>query len=318
MSALRQFYHRLRDRLPFAAAVGGGAVGLQVVEDGVLLACPRPDATIEVVELRARERADQQALLSDHVGRERLAGRRAHLVLASSDYQISQVQQLDVPEEELAEALRWELSEQLPFAPEDAVLQVMAMPDAYRSRGIVHLVSASRTRLTEIVQLAEAARLVPASIGITELALRDLVGATVFDERALATLLLVPGAGILNLSRAGTLYLTRQLTVSALSVAPGSMLWQQMVEQVAGHLETSMEFFESQLGQAGVEAALLLAPASHQDALLEALRENVRVPIRPFATADLSAMRLQLPDGAAGLERFAATIAGAWNRVAAT
>lgn len=284
----------------------------------MLLACPTPDGqSVEAVELRARERVDQLALLTEHVQRARLTGRPVQIVLASGDYQIAQVQQLEVPEEELAEALRWELADQLAFDAEDAVLQVMEMPGAYRSRGIVHLVSASRSRLMDLVQRVEAARLVPRHIGITEIALRDLVCATAYDERSLATLLLVPGSGILNLSRAGTLYLTRQLTVSALSVAPGSMLWLQMVEQIAGHLETSIEFFETQLGQAGVEAALVLAPASHQDALLDALRENVRVPLRPFVPADLSAMRVRLPDGAAGLERFAATIAGAWARAEA-
>lgn len=280
---------------------------MQVSGDGLALArfdAPHRDAegaapSGVALELRARELGDLTAILQGEVRSAGLAGAAARLVLSPDDYALLQVPRPDGPDEVLAEALRWSLGEQLPVPPADAVVQVLPMPDAYRDRNVVHLVVAHRTRLEALAGMLREAQLEPAGIGIAELALRDLVGLTEFEDHGLLAVLLMPWGGLLNVTRAGTLFLTRRLPVAALGAPPDTPPFAQMVEQIAEHVDTSLDFFEAQLRQATPSAAFVLAPQSVLDALLGAFRERLRVPVRALSADVLTGLDVTGPDGSA-------------------
>ena len=113
-----------------------------------------------------------QAALKQFVNKNHLRGMSAVLTLPSSEFDLHQLERPDVPEAELAQALRWKLKDLIDYPVSRAVVDVFpAAPSRHGSTNSVFAVSADKDKLSERVEQIKSAGLKLARIDIAVLSL---------------------------------------------------------------------------------------------------------------------------------------------------
>lgn len=150
-------------------------VGLYADRDAIrvaLLDCSEKPVRLVCLE-RVSSEADLFALLKRHGFHRGVA----HAVLAPDNYEVFLIERPDVPEKELRQALRWRLSDQMPASMENPVLDWFdpAGQKGGDRQGHVHVVAAKREAISRSLDLVRQVGLKPLSIGVFQLALRNLM-----------------------------------------------------------------------------------------------------------------------------------------------
>lgn len=210
--------------------------------------------------------AKRAATLSALVADRGWHGVDATLVLPMEQYQIFQLERPDgVDDNELADALKWKLKDFLDFSPADAVSDVFPFPeDASRGRGtLVNVVAARQSLVAELVALVNEAGLVLTRVDVAELALRNLAARLDSSRRGVALVHLRDSYGQMVICKGPVLYLSRRLDVSADDLRDASRQ-ENAVQSLALEMQRSLDYYESQMGQAPPRMIHLVA----RDALL--------------------------------------------------
>ncbi|HZX31577.1 MAG TPA: hypothetical protein VFF03_09515 [Rhodocyclaceae bacterium] len=211
-------------------------------------------------------------------------------LLAEGDYRLLQIDAPSVPQEERVQAARWRLKDMVDFPVEDAAIGLLDIPAKDSGVGrqpTAFAVVASSRVVGECMGLFAGAKVPLDAIDIPELAQRNV--AALFEEpnRGLAFLGLASGDGLLTITYGGELYLARRIEVSikALAEADGERR-QMLLERLVLELQRTLDNFDRQFNFISV-ARLVVACEGAVDGLMEALRENLYVPV---AAMDLSAV----------------------------
>ena len=105
---------------------------------------------------------------------------QVRLVLAPGEYDLYQLPAPNVPEEELRDALRWQLRGTLPYAPEDAEIDFARIPaplqqeDGSAQKPTVLVVAAPRATVEELVALFAVAGVEVSAVDVPEFSQRNL------------------------------------------------------------------------------------------------------------------------------------------------
>ncbi|PPK51824.1 biogenesis protein MshI [Marinobacter persicus] len=196
--------------------------------------------------------AKRQQTLDELVASHGWASAPTTLILPIEQYQVFQVERPEgVEDSELADALKWKLKDFLDFSPTEAVSDVFAFPeDATRGRGpLVNLVAARKSLVQELVALVNNADLKLQQIDIAELALRNFAAGLDAGNVGVAVVHLRDRYGQMVVCRGETLYLSRRLELSYDDLLDASKQ-EEAVQALALEMQRSMDYFESQLGQA--------------------------------------------------------------------
>ena len=196
--------------------------------------------------------AKRQQTLEELVSEYGWEGAPTILVLPIDQYQVFQVERPEgVEDSELADALKWKLKDFLDFSPTEAVSDSFPFPeDATRGRGaLVNLVAARKSLVLELVSLVHDAGLALQKIDIAELALRNFAAALDTANVGVAVVHLRNTYGQMVVCRGDTLYLSRRLELSYDDMQDASRQ-EEAVQSLALEMQRSMDYFESQLGQA--------------------------------------------------------------------
>lgn len=157
-----------------------------------------------------------QCLVED-VKRLQVVGEPCRIILAQELYQLLLMDALDLPEEELAKAFRWRLKGLVDYPLNDIAVDAFPIPlhGMVGQRKKVFVAVTPLSGLKAIVSMFETAYLEVSSIGIAELALRNLVAliATKPDTPVIV-ISLEEGGYQLQILYDNHLYLVRELTVS--------------------------------------------------------------------------------------------------------
>ncbi len=190
---------------------------------------------------------DAAELLASHLDKLDIARVPCNLVMTSGSYQLLLGEAPKVPQEELAEALRWRVKDLVQFPIADAVMDALLLPEdsARGASRMAYAVVAQRKQIESLVEFARAARLELQSIDISEMALRNLVDACCDSKRGVALVKLTQGAGQLQIYREGNLYLSRQF-----AIAYNAGLLDDIPEDaLVLDLQRSLDYFERQMRQ---------------------------------------------------------------------
>lgn len=211
-------------------------------------------------------------------------------LLSEGDYRLLQVDAPSVPQEERVQAARWRLKDMVDFPVEDAAIGLLDIPIKDNAQGrqpSVFAVVAPSRAVGEQMRLFHGAKVPLEAIDIPELAQRNV--AALFEEpnRGLAFLSLSSGDGLLTITYDGELYLARRIEVSikALAEADGERR-QMLLERLVLELQRTLDNFDRQFNFISV-ARLVVASEAAVDGLMDALRENLYVPV---AAMDLAAV----------------------------
>lgn len=241
---------------------------------------------------------DEQApLLQDWLKKVGLSGARAVLSLAVDDYQMLQVAPPEVPDNELRDAVRWQVRDLVDFPIDEAVVDVFQVPRDTQREGArtAYVVVARQNLLRQKVALLEDTKLKLQAIDIPELVLRNIGNLLPHADRGVALLYFGPDSGQIIICRAGKLCLARTINIGAEALRPGASYWQDMVDSVALEIQRSLDFFESNFRQPAI-SSLTLAPLDFSSTdLMVKLGETLGLSVQPLEITQLLDCQM-LPD----------------------
>ena len=269
--------------------VSGNAVALSRLVSGRPSAMQlRADPIDELTQICPRL-AEQLSSLADgsHLG-------PVNLVLAPELYALNLLERPEVPDDELRDAARWRVQEHIDFAADEAVVDTFSLPrGAARDRELIFVVAAQQDLVRSIVSEVAAAGLQLASIDITALALRNLVwNSFPMADQSVALLRLSASSGLINLSRAENLYLSRRIAgVPADMSAPA---WQDFRERLLVQVQRSIDYYESTMGQPTCNLLMVACTHDWTEEVTSYLSECLTIPVRAIGEVLAGELSLEL------------------------
>jgi MSHA biogenesis protein MshI len=232
-------------------------------------------------------RADPISQISDAADRLRdqsrdvgLANTTCNLVLAPELYTVSLVERPQVPDEELKEAVRWRMQDNLEFPVDQAAIDVFPLPEsASRDRSMVFVVALHMETLKRLLDKVYAAGIQVGSVDVSELALRNIAHG-LYPEPAwsVGLLRLTAGSGVINISRGDELFLSRR--VSGIPAELSESAWEKFNDRLLLQVQRSIDYYESAMGQPPCNALIVATTQGWQDKVCDYLSEMLPVSVR--------------------------------------
>ncbi len=197
------------------------------------------------------------------------------IALNAGAYQLLLGEAPKVPPEELAEALRWRLKDLVQFPIADAVIDAFLLPEdsARGTSRMAYAVVVQRNHLLHLIGQAKIAQLAIAAIDIPELVLRNIAQTCCDTKRGIAFVKLVAGGGSLHIIRDGSLYLSRQFSLSY----NGGILDELPADALVLELQRSLDYFERQMRQIPPTHVYLCGENVTTDKLTPEIRNGLSV-----------------------------------------
>lgn len=228
-----------------------GRTGLSLQGDSMALVHLAPQHGRTVVQLAELLDGDPRHL-RERVAQLGLGGSPCVLLPDAADYQLLLATRPQVEEAELAQAMRWQIRDQVSQAPESLVVDAWPLPDeAWRGRNpMAYCAVLPRQRMRELAGLVKDAGLELEAIDIGEMALRNL-GLLAGSNRALA--LLQPGEqdSLLTVQLGDELCMARRIGSGLLNRGEAS-------NALALEIRRSLDYFERQFTRGPVSRLLVL------------------------------------------------------------
>ena len=232
------------------------------------------------LESYARSGDDAEALRI--LGKQKgLAAYRCTTMLAPGSYQILSVEAPDVPDEDLREAVRWQLKDVLEFPVENATVDVMELSAgqvAGRPKALL-AVAANNEELVPRMRAFASAKLDLAAIDVPEMAQRNIASLVEDTNRGLAMLAFDENGGLLTFTHQGELCVARRIEVTSQQLnAADETRRPQLYERIGLELQRSLDNFERQYTAVSV-SKIVLGPIPFAAGLIEFLRDYVYLPV---------------------------------------
>ena len=273
-----------------------GWMSINIQDDGVYVAhvIRRPAAKPQVAMVgffrTDRVRALEKLAKAGHAGRYSCTN-----VLNPGEYQLLSVEAPNVPREELKTAIRWRLKDLLDIHINDATFDVMDVPSDKNSperKGVMYVVAAHEQLIKQRQTLFEEAGIPLSVIDIPEMAQRNISVLLEPDGRAVALLSFDAKGGLLTITFAGELYLSRRIEVTLAQLLSGDAEFRNACyDRTTLELQRSFDHFDRQYQSISV-AKLVLAPMDDGGAgLRDYLAANLYMPVESLdlqAVFDLS------------------------------
>jgi MSHA biogenesis protein MshI len=260
-------------------ATQSGHIGLSFSDEGLAMVWidPKADRPLRHWELLVDSPSQLAGRLAERVTSLELNDLPCFAVMGAQDYSLQLVEAPDVPESDLAAAVKFQIRDSINMSLADAEVQVFAVPEsAYRQQGrMLYAAATHRARVMEIRDCVLNAGLVLKAIDVRESVMRDLASQMASDENGLACLDVREGQARLLLIKSGDIYLCRQLNTQIDQSQMASQDWANTFQRFLVELQRSFDYFENQMGQ-GQILRLLLAPVPGvTNQLIEQLNLNL-------------------------------------------
>ena len=230
---------------------------------------------------KAEVSSELKKIIQDH----NLEGQSIFTTLLASEYTLEMLEKPEVIEDELRQAVRWKIKDNLPFDVNDAIVDVFEIPDQ-KERGrtpLVYVAAAEKERVKQRIQILEEQDIEIESIDIAELAMRNIAALLPEDQQGVALLKIDATKGLMTLTQNSSLYLARNIDVdfSAISKA-NSILGETAVEMdglaleegmspdqlktldsIILEVQRSLDYYESHFAKHAINS-LVLAPLPHE------------------------------------------------------
>lgn len=224
------------------------------------------------------------------------AGGRLQLVLSADFYQVVQIDKPGLNDEELMQALPWQVKDLVSIAAEDILADYIDLPAGSNQQTKINVVVASLSWLKQLTSMIDSLGLSVQSIQPEEWLAMQLLTTT-----STATMLVIhqPGQELLiQIVRDGQLYFSRRARgFERLHLSTETELASGLLDRLQLELQRSMDYFESQLKQAPVrELRLLLTQADLIATLLQqsGFSRVAPLPALPLAQGLADDERIQL------------------------
>ena len=202
-------------------------------------------------------------------------------VLSPKDYNVYLVEAPQVEPEEVSAAVRWKVKDLLDMPIEDAVIDVFPVPeDAFKGRNkMCYAVVAARPQIENLIATVARANMELHAIDIPEMAMRNLSSHFLDDSHGLAFISLKQSGSTLNITRNGQLFLTRRINTPVGANAMAQNDWDMVRDRLALEIQRSLDYFESQMGQAPVSQIMIAPRETDTGFMMNALADALGAPV---------------------------------------
>jgi len=201
-----------------------------------------------------------------------------NIVMSPGSYQLLLGEAPKVPDNELAEALRWRVKDLVQFPIAEAIVDAFLLPEdsARGTSRMAYAVVSQRKNIETLVGYSRAAHVELAAIDIPELALRNLAQTCCDTKRGVALVKLVQGGGSLEIIRDGNVYLSRHFSLSY----NAGLLDDLPADALVLELQRSLDYFERQMRQSPPSHVYLCGENVTPDKLTDQIRNALAVSIQ--------------------------------------
>ncbi|EKD71876.1 MAG: hypothetical protein ACD_46C00080G0011 [uncultured bacterium] len=156
-------------------------------------------------------------ILSSFVDAHHLAKVPLYWLLSFDDYQLSLLDAMPVPQNELRDALTWRLKSLISYPIEEAVIDYFMVPAKKTApeHPMIAAITAKKDLLNKYIEVIKKSGLSITTIDIPELALRNLSAVYENDEKSTAFIYFAGKFVILNITCQKMLYFTRRIDLVA-------------------------------------------------------------------------------------------------------
>lgn len=264
---------------------GKQRVAVSLTQEGVAIAYSEDGskhAEVKACAFLPCSLEQQSSVLADWIRKNDIADCQCTWVLDNEDYNLLQIEKLNVPEAELTEAARWRIRDLVQYADDDLLIDVFQIPapQNYQQAKKMFVVASSKQRLQDGRDVIENAGLRVSYIDIRELALCALVRRAIGEGDCGA--LLMPGGSQsqLMMMKNNDLCLTRELSTS--------VSLQSDAESLAHELKRTFEYFDYDLGQNVQPKQIIIAP--HTDVTHEYAKRMAQLLKKRVSILNLPAL----------------------------
>lgn len=262
-------------------------VGLTVSADGVALCrlTPSEDSTYHLTHCAHQATAasgDVPEVLNRLVRQYGLQRLPCVLALTPADYKIIRTDAPPVPAEELQDAVRWKIQDQVEWEPDNTICDVFPLPQSKQPGrpDTVCAVVAERALLQQRVDWIESSGLMLQAITIPELALTAYAPLMPENENGLLMMHRFGEQGILLAAKQDWMYLSRLVRMGSVGVPSSDFDSEQSA--LVLEIQRSLDYYESYFAETPI-SDLVITPAGEngQDrALLTLLQSQLNVQAR--------------------------------------
>jgi len=238
------------------------------------------------------------------------------LSVSGSSVIIKRISIADMTDEELAESIKWEAEQYIPFSIDDVNVDFQKLgPGAAEGQADVLLVAVKKDKINDYVNLVKDAGLEPVVVDVDAFALANMCELN-YEVEAGITALLNIGASVMNINilRDGVSIFTRDITVggnrytealqrdAGLSYDDAEKIKRgetvggadtdqlngiigAVTEDIVGEIQRSFDFFRSTTGSDKVSRVLLSGGCAKISEFTRVLSERLEIPvdiINPF------------------------------------
>ena len=219
------------------------------------------------------------------------------IVLAPTQYHIVQIDRPNVSDEEMNQALKWQIKELVNIAPDDMIVDYFDGPQLSGGAQKLNVVCASKTELAGFVT-----ELHDQDIEISMISTEEFAFANLLSLQDDAHLLLVQQPNeelIILIVKNGQVFFHRRLRgFSELAQKSQDELSFGMVDSISLEIQRSTDYFERQLKQAPIKTIKVLIPNDNESFIARKLSENTNVAVELF----------EMPEGFENYREFAVTL----------
>jgi MSHA biogenesis protein MshI len=236
--------------------------------------------------------------LQEVVKDSRLVRSRAVGVVGFGSYGLFQVSPPPVPDDEMRDAVRWQIKDLVDYPLDEAVVDVFQVGADRHREGAkdVYVVVARKSVVWQQIELMRHARLKIDAIDIPELSLRNLAVLLPEDARGVSLLHLGVDRGVVIVCRGGRLQLARDIPFGTAALSAGKDLSEpdgyddnsrERLNSLALDIQRSLDYYESSFRQTPVAALYVLPSRMPLPDLLPELQNRLGTPVKPYVLGDV-------------------------------
>ncbi len=218
-------------------------------------------------------------------------------LLGSNHFTLLLMQRPTVSDEELADAVRWQIKDQLSCPADEAIIQILDIP-GQQERGrlpMIYVIAAHKDIVLSSIELLEETKFSLNFIDIPQLAQRnissllpeDLVGVALLNIQASESLLTITHEGELYLSRAidiGYEHLEEaeqtEQTEKGLSIEQDYSETEDNIGKIVLEIQRSLDYYESHYGKATISNLVVAPLETDVTGLNQQLEDDLGITVR--------------------------------------
>jgi len=201
--------------------------------------------------------------------------------LGVDDYRLLSTEKPEVPEEDLIDALSWDIKDSIGFPLEEATIDVFPVPKEAANQNQINVVAAKKIVINEQTALFKEANLKLNMIDIEELAYRNIAATQDKESLGSVVVILRRNHGMVLFYKSGELHFSRRLAAGydLLNNDPGQ------IESIALEIQRSIDYFDRHFANIGINNLILLPYPGNEENTVNFLNSNLTVSC---SLADLS------------------------------